>query len=343
MSLQVEVRRGAIVESVHAVHVAVVNADGELLAAAGDPALCTYWRSAAKPVQLLPLLEAGGAERFGLTEAEIALMAASHSGEDVHVRTVANILQKVGCGPEALRCGAHPPLHEPTATRLQRAGEPPTPLHSNCSGKHAGFLALCRLLGADPEAYLDPDHPVQQRVRQAVGLVTGVPEERLVIGVDGCGVPTFGLPLMAMARAYARLADPSALPARWGSAARRVTAAMRQHPEMVGGSDRFDTELMRAAGDRLFCKGGAEGVHCIGLVAAAGKLKAGTGIACKVADGSGRAVAPAVSRVLRDLGILGPAEWERLKQRAQPPVKNHSGRCVGEIAATPFVGREGPR
>lgn len=319
--IEVHVYRGAQVESVHLVDAAVVDAQGKLVASAGDPGRVTYWRSAAKPFQLLPLVEAGGVERFGLDARDLAVACASHGGEPVHVEQVRHFLAAAGLDEASLQCGAHPPLHEPSARALLARGEAPRPIHNNCSGKHAALLALARLFGAGTGGYLEQDHPVQRRVLEAVAAATGTPAARIAVAVDGCGAPVFALELAAMARAYARLAA-----AGEESPLGRIRRAMVEHPYLVAGADRLSTELMEVLRPRLVAKSGAEGVFCAGLV------DSGIGIAVKVRDGAQRAAGPALLAVLEAAAVLAGAR-ERLAHHLRPDVRNHAGRVTGYVAA----------
>lgn len=205
----VHVTRGALVECVHRGHLAVADASGRLVRAAGEPQYVTYARSSAKPLQAVPVVASGAADRFGLTAPELALLCASHSGEPMHVQAVLRMLAKIGEDESALRCGAHPPYHKPSAAAIRQAGAAPTPVHNNCSGKHTGMLALAKQLGAPTDGYMRPDHPVQQAMLRAVAAFAGVSPEDVVLGTDGCGVPVFGLPLASLAAAYARLGAPN--------------------------------------------------------------------------------------------------------------------------------------
>lgn len=318
----VEVVRGSLVESRHRVHAAVVDAEGRLRAYAGSPELVTFFRSAAKPFQALPLVEDGAGERFGLTDEEIALISGSHSGSPAHTRVVESILAKVGVDAEALACGPHPPFHTPTRRELREAGLEPVRLHNSCSGKHAGMVALARARGWDPEGYERPEHPVQRRILSEVARWAGVPVEAVALGNDGCGVVTFGLPLRAMARAYASLAAA----ARRGEAApARVAGAMTRHPEMVAGEGRLCTELMRRTEGRVLAKVGAEGVYCVGIPGAE------LGIALKVEDGTLRAVAPAVLGVLGELELISEDDLGAMHSLAYPEVANTCGDVVGQL------------
>ena len=302
-----EVTRGEIVESVHFGAVAVVNTAGELIASCGLAESVVYLRSTAKPFQVLPLIEAGGVEHFRFTLAEVALMCASHSGTDAHAATAASIQSKANVGELDLMCGVHPPMDEATARRLQEAGQQPLPNRHNCSGKHSGMLALAQLKGWPVEQYIDPIHPVQQEILQAVAEMCDYPMEEIELGIDGCSAPNFALPLQAAARGLARLCDPADLPEPRARACRTIVQAMSSHPEMVAGPGRFDTRLMQVAAGRLIAKGGAEGYYGIGLLPdALGSGSPALGVTIKIADGDpqGRARAGVVLDVLRQLGAL---------------------------------------
>jgi L-asparaginase II len=324
--MRVDEIRGALVESRHEVHVAVVDARGRLVAAAGDPELVTYWRSAAKPFQALPLVEDGAVARFAITRAELALVCASHSSEPAQVAIVRDLLAKIGCAERDLLCGPHPPLADAVARDYATRGVRLTAVHSNCSGKHAGMLALARHHGWPTAFYTRREHPVQQRCLAAVSRWSGVPAARIVTGVDGCGVVCFGLPLRHMAWAYARLAAAGARTAPGDAApgdresAAQVVAAMLRHPELVAGAGRPCTEMMRAHPGRVVAKVGADGVYCALLV------REGLGVALKVADGHGVAAALAMAAVLEELGLR-----PRPPTLAARPLVNTRGETVGEV------------
>lgn len=324
----VEVWRDGLAEACHRGHVAVVDARGRLVARVGDPGHVTFWRSAAKPFQAAAVVAAGAADRFGLDEAALAVLCASHNGEEAHLETVRRLLARAGLGEGDLRCGVHPPAGEAARAALLRAGTEPGPLHNNCSGKHAGMLLLARHRGWPVEGYTDRDHPVQRAMRETVAAVAGVAPAEVALGVDGCGVPTFGLPLRHLALAFARLARPHGAPglgAELRAALERVGRAMARHPFLVAGSGRFCTDLMRVTGGRLLGKVGAEGVYG---VAASDR---GWGLAVKVEDGASRGLYPAVVRALALLGLLSPAEAEALAAHARPALRNHRGEAVGEV------------
>jgi L-asparaginase II len=324
--------RGDRVESVHRGSVAVVDEDGRLIAGAGAPRGGIYLRSAAKPFQAMPLLEAGGDKAFHLGRDEIALLCASHGGEPRHVRVAARILDRGGFSTADLACGADMPMHEPSARALIAAGKRPTALHNNCSGKHAGLLLACRLYGFPPAGYWKPRHPLQRLIRKRLGDFSGVPVARVGFAVDGCSLPVFHLPLSRLAFAYARLVAAS----RPGEAPdpsvrRRLCDAMWDSPGMVAGRGRFTTEFLEAGRGRWIGKEGAEGVYAIGLAPRKGEKA--LGIAFKLEDGSTRARDAVALDILKRLGRL-PASARRLLSRHLAPVlHNVRGLTVGAIEA----------
>lgn len=310
----VEVVRGDAVESRHRGAAVVVDAAGDVEMAWGDSGCPVFPRSAVKPLQALPLIESGAADHFGLGDGEIALACASHAGESEHVRRVEAWLTRIGLTMDDLECGAHPPSNPDAAHALVRAGLAPCPLHNNCSGKHAGFLTTAVHIGAPTKGYIGRDHPVQQAVAEALGRMCGLDMRDMVWAVDGCGIPTFAIPLWATAAGMARLAADE------GGAARRIRAAMAANPYLVAGSGRLCTEIMRAQ-PGLLLKGGAEGVYTAMVP------DRGLGVALKIDDGAGRAAEVAVLAVLDRLGLLQPTP------RLNPPVVDVAGKVVGEIRA----------
>jgi len=320
----VEVTRGDMVESRHRGACAVVDARGKVLFATGDIAQPVYGRSALKPLQALPLIESGAAEHFALGPREIALACGSHRGEPMHVDAVAAWLARLGLGADALECGAHPPLGAAAAQALARAGEAPSALHNNCSGKHAGFLATARHRGEPVRGYVAAEHPVQRRVLAALAEMTGADLAAAPCGIDGCGIPVVGLPLRAIARGMARLADPVGLAPARAAAALRIVAAMSTEPLMVAGTGSF-TSMIMAAAPPLCLKPGAEGVFCAALPGE------GLGVALKIADGAGRAAEVAIGAILVRLGVLDQARQQQLGVLLRPSVTNVAGRVVGEI------------
>ncbi len=321
----VTVTRCSLVESVHRGHIAVVDDGGRLLRSAGDPRCATYARSSAKLLQAIPVVASGAASRFRLDAPEIALLCASHSGEERHVEAVFRILRKLGLEEDALQCGAHPPYHKPSADALRRAGESPRASHNNCSGKHAGMLTLAKHLGATLHDYKLPEHPVQQAMLAAYAAFAGVPAADVTLGVDGCGVPVYGAPLSALALAYARLAAPFDDGSPDADARRTVVEAVRSHPEMLAGEGRYDTALIRATNGRVIGKMGAEGVF------AAAVPGEGLGFALKIEDGSQRALYPAVTEALLQLGWIDAAAERALAEFHKPAIRNWSGDVVGAV------------
>ncbi len=332
------VRRGGRVESVHRGSVAVVSGDGRLLAALGDPSEEIFLRSSAKPVQLVPFLAAGGEKRFGLSTEEIALAAASHGGETFHTEAAARMLARGGFTPADLHCGAHPPMHEESARALAFRGETTGPLHNNCSGKHAAMLLACRLFGEDAKTYWRPGHPLQRRILSTLSLLSGVPAVRIGLAVDGCSVPVFRIPLERLALLYARLVGGKLRgeSARAGAARGRIVGAMTGAPQMVAGTGRFTTNLMRAYSGKLLAKEGAEGVYAIGVsrdLAGARAVSGGStvGIAVKIEDGAERGRDAVTVEVLRQLGLASGARLAALRAFARRPVKNVCGDVVGDM------------
>ena len=253
--------RGETIESIHRGHLIVLDGDGREIARIGNPETVTFFRSSAKPFQAIPLITSGAAERFGFLENEIALACASHSGEPAHVEIAERMLRKIGLSEADLRCGAHTPFNEQRAEEMIRAGEKPTQLHNNCSGKHAAMLALARHIGADTKTYELLENPVQQRILEAVAVFTGTAPDEIKIGIDGCAAPNYALTLAGMARSFAKLVrPPDDLGPELREACRRIVTAMLRYPELIGGTERLDTLLMEAARGQLVSKIGADGV-----------------------------------------------------------------------------------
>ncbi len=331
----VEVWRGPIIESLHRGHLIAVDGEGKTITELGDPATVTFIRSSGKPFQAIPLVASGAADRFGLSEKEIAIACGSHSGEPIHVETTSSILRKIGLDSSALKCGVHEPFSAEVARDLVKHRQQPNVLQNNCSGKHAGMLALAKHLGAPTESYDSPENPVQQQILRAVSEFSEIPQQEIAIGIDGCCVPVFGLSVRAMALMYARFVQP---PARFNlnvrNACRRILHAMITYPEMVGGTkDRLDTELIRAAEGRLISKIGAEGVYTVGVLPG-DEWPTGIGFALKMEDGDDkRARPPAVIEALRQLRVLRETEISSLAAYAPTPITNRLGQRVGEARA----------
>ena len=327
--LEVVVRRGSIAESRHRLQCAVVDAEGVLVSGSEEPGTVTTFRSAAKPFQMLPLVERGHADRWGFDDEQIAVMAASHTGSRYHLELVSGILERIGLSPAHLVCGYHDPDDSESREDLFRRSVPRSALYNNCSGKHAGLLALAISEGWPVEGYHRPEHPVQQLMRATVAEVCGVAPETLGTAIDGCSLVVFAAPLSVMARGFARLA--SAMRCHDGDARTqalgRIGRAMTAHPLAVEGEGRTSTALMRATGGRLVAKGGAEGLQLVGWT------ERGLGLAVKCEDGAARAVGPAVVGVLEQLGALSVPELALLEQVRSPVVKNAAGLDVGTIEA----------
>lgn len=318
----VELTRGGQLESAHYGNAVFMDSEGRVLAKAGDEAKSTYWRSSAKPVQAFLPITTGAVDHFGITGRELAVICSSHFGEDMHVEAVRSILAKAGIPESAVSTGTHLPFDKASAEALIRASKAPTPLHHNCSGKHAGMLITCKHMGWPMEDYHLPGHPVQMAAHEIVSELSSIPKDEIPIGVEGCSVSSFYLPLWAMAYIYAKLADPDKLPEKYREASRRVTSAMMSNPEMVAGTYGFASLLMKAYKGRIFAKNGAEGVFCLGI---AGK---GVGFAMKVDDGSDRAYHTAVTSALRQYGMMPD---EGVVMNPVKVVKNNKGDAVGEI------------
>ena len=309
------VMRGALVESVHRGRLVVCDPGGDVLEAVGDPAAYVYLRSSAKAFQALPLLLSGTADAFGLTDRELAVACASHNAEEPHLAAVRSILKKASLSEGDLQSGAHPPMYGPEAAKLARSGEEPHPIHSNCSGKHAGMLAVCVHEGYETVTYRDPGHPLQRSILGLIAQVCGLREDEVLVAGDNCGVPAFALPLRSFATGLARVATGEELSDELAGAALRIGDAMRAHPFMVAGTGRFDTRLMERT--ELLVKGGAE------AVLAAGSPE-GWGLALKISDGSERAVRPAALAALEGRGVEVEDEDYTLR--------GLHGETVGEIS-----------
>jgi L-asparaginase II len=308
------------VESVHFGAAAVVDAGGNLLAWYGDPQTVTYLRSSAKPFQAMPFFERGGQTHYQLSLREVALVCASHSGTDEHVRVVKSIQGKAGVSESDLLCGTHPVYDEATAETLRNLGEKPTPNRHNCSGKHTGMLAYARMEKLPIENYIDPEHPIQQTILATFAEMCNLPREKVAVGTDGCSAPNFGVPLYNAALGFARLCDPQVgqvLPPKRVEACQLITAAMTSNPDMIGGPGRFDTLLMQAFQGKVLAKAGAEAFQAMGLMP--GVLRPGSpgiGIAFKISDGdsTGRARKAIGMEILRQLGLFSASEMETLAE-----------------------------
>jgi L-asparaginase II len=336
MISSVDAVRGGIVESRHRVVAAVVDADGKLVAWTGGPELVTYWRSCAKLVQVLPLLDDGAAGALGITDEEVALACASHNGEPRHVAVARGMLEKAGCTEQDLACGPHPSLSPAVARAMAERGEKPGKIHSNCSGKHAAMLALAHYRGWPKDGYRLPAHPVQRRLLREVARWTDVPEEKIGQGTDGCGVVSYAMPLRNMALAYARLgvggrvsgvedALPHTLTPTPYTPSARVMRAIRAEPFLVAGTGRLCTEIIASSSGRVIAKVGADGVYCATIP------EARLGLAMKVEDGDMDSARPALLGLLE---ILAPGAVHVGDAFRSPAIRNTLGEDVGHLVAS---------
>lgn len=329
-SILVEVTRGEVVESQHRGHLVVLDGDGKELFCLGDKKRVTFMRSSAKPFQVLPFLRSGGAEKFGFLDSEIAIACASHSGEPIHVETVKSMLKKIKMDESYLKCGTHLPFNEKIAEKMIRNNEKPTPIHNNCSGKHAAMLAFAKHLNTNPSDYIQIESPVQQEILRIISVFAETEESDIKIGIDGCSAPNFALSIEAMAKAMAKLILPRDFDENLREACRRVVTAMISYPEIVGGTERLDTMIIEAGKRIVLSKIGAEGVWLCGVLPSQ-KWKKGLAIALKIEDGDDkRARVVACIELLRQLGIF---ESETLKAYSPLPVKNRNGKIVGQVRA----------
>ena len=326
--------RGGIVESAHRGAWAVVDADGTLHSSAGDIDHPIFPRSAVKVLQALPLVESGAAERYGLTDAQLALACASHGGEPAHTTGAAAMLAQAGVDVQALECGAHWPYRDVTQREMAARGETPTALHNNCSGKHSGFVCLgCHMAGSGDargflRGYVQPQHPVMREVTAALQASTGYDLADAAVGTDGCSIPTYAIPLRHLALAFARVATGQGLRPGHAAAARRLRAAVAAAPFMVAGTGRFDTRVMERLGARVFCKVGAEGVYCAALP------EAGLGVAIKMDDGNtARGCEVVMAALIARLVRLDDAEQGFIAGLADVQLQNWNGIAVGRLAA----------
>ncbi len=334
----VEATRGNGIESTHRGAVAIVDADGGVVASLGDIERSIFPRSAVKVLQALPLIASGAADRLGLSDDELAIACASHTGEPSHVRTVAAMLAKAGLDADALECGAHWPSLDTAARGLAALGHTPTALHNNCSGKHAGFMCLaCALHGGSGlrnhvRGYVQAEHPLMREVAAALQACTGTDLARAPRGIDGCSIPTWAIPLRHLALAFARVGTGIGLGADHARAASRLRAAVAGAPFMVAGTDRFDTRVMERLGARVFCKVGAEGVYCAALP------EPGLGVAIKIDDGNtARACEVAMAAVIEGHVRLGEADAVFMRSLSAVTLRNWNGIEVARLDATPAL------
>jgi L-asparaginase II len=324
----VEVTRGSLVESRHRGAIAVVDGDGRVVFSAGDIEAAVFPRSACKAMQALPFIESGAADAFGFGARELAIACASHSGEPAHVALVESMLARAGLEPVALECGCHWPFDQHVLIDQVRSGVEPTQLHNNCSGKHAGFVCTAAHLGIDPKGYIGYDHAIQREARAVMQSLTGTALGHDVCGTDGCGIPTYAVPLNRLAHGFAKMVTGTGLETSRATASRRLIDACMAEPFYVAGTKRACTRLMESAPGRIFAKTGAEGVFCAVLP------DLGLAVALKCDDGTTRAaeamVAATLARLLRDDAELSA----RLMALANRTLTNWNGTEVGAIRVT---------
>ncbi len=326
-----EVIRGETVESVHRGHLVILDGEGETLFEIGKPETVTFFRSAAKALQVIPCITSGAAENFGFGEREIALACASHSGEKMHTTLAAEMLEKAGLSEKNLKCGAHLPFNEAVADEMIRREEKPTQIHNNCSGKHAAMLAFAKFINADIATYEHTENPIQQKILEMVALFTETPVDEIKIATDGCAAPNFAVSVKAMARSFTRLVNPPEnFDEKIKTACKKIVEAKTKFPELVGGTERLDTLLMLAGRGKFISKIGAEGVWLCGVLPNE-KFPRGLGIALKIEDGDDKRARAVVSvSVLRQLGIF---EKDTLENYSPMPIKNRRGDTVGKVRA----------
>ncbi|OZM56970.1 L-asparaginase [Lottiidibacillus patelloidae] len=328
MTKPIQMFRGDYLESAHDIHVAVVDNTGKLLYSYGDPNRLTFPRSSMKPFQTVPVIETGTARKYQFGAKELALFCASHAGEDYHRRAVLEVLKKVDLKESDLQCGYHIPFHHASYVELLKSGKDLSERYSNCSGKHSGMLATVVHMKEDIETYRLPEHPVQKRILQSISDICNVDMEKIELSVDGCGVPVHRVPLYNAALGYAKLVKPEGtVSSKRAQSLKTIRDAMMQLPEMVAGTDRFDTDVMRSSKGNIVSKVGAEAVQCVGV------LDRGIGIAVKIEDGSQRAETVAMMEVLKQLGIGDETFYAKMRNYTLAPVLNMRKEKIGVVKA----------
>ncbi len=321
----IERTRGNIVESIHRGDVAVVNRKGELLCKTGDAGKYTFMRSAAKPVQAMNVILSGAAEKFDFNDAELAIMCGSHYAEKMHVKTVQSILKKIGLDKKTIQSGSKKPLSSKVAFEYMWEKKEDDVLFNDCSGKHAGMLAVCLQKGYSITHYTEPSHPLQREILRIISHITGYEQDKISIGIDGCSVPVHALPLYNMAFGYARLAHPEGIGEGMEDAASNIFSAMNHEPFMVSGTNGFCTDLIRHTNGKLIGKIGAEGIYCVGLKEQA------IGVAVKIEDGSMNVLPPVVMYILKELDVLAKSELKKLESYCTLNNYNDVNKVVGKI------------
>lgn len=327
MSIEIlHYKRGNHIENIHRGDAVLVDSKGNLLKQLGNGKLNMFWRSAAKPFQLLEFVKLGGDLKFNITEEELAILVSSHSGEEIHTQTVEKILEKIDLNLEYLDCGSARPMSGKAFKDLVKLSKRPNPLHNPCSGKHTAILALCKFLNINPEEYTKPDHQVEKIIYNIVSMATEMENGQIEIGIDGCGVPVFYLPIDKMAYAYARLAD--AENGNWGEytgAAIKIRNAMMKYPQMVSGTGRIDKAVTEITKGRIIAKIGSDAVYCLA------DTQKKVALTFKIEDGSYGAVTPTVIFMLYEFDLITDDEYKKLLELYPPVLKNHRGDIIGEI------------
>lgn len=323
----VKVYRGKTVESVHFGSVAVVDSKGKLIYYLGDPYFVTYLRSSAKPFQAIPVITSGAEKEFGLFQKEIAIISGSHNGQKIHTDIVKSILKKIGLSERYLQCGTHIP-HYYTANNIKPPKDKKfTQIHHNCSGKHAGILALCVYYGWDLKSYLNEKHPAQKLILKYISEICEYPKKKIKLGVDGCGVPVHSMPLYNMALGFANLVNFKSNDKKISFAYKLIVDSMKKYPQIVSGVGRLDFALAKASNNVILAKAGGEALNCSGV------LTKGLGIAVKISDGTRRAIAPALIQALKEMKLLNKTQIQKLKNFAHPQIRNFRGDKIGYIKA----------
>ncbi|MCL1992340.1 MAG: asparaginase [Spirochaetes bacterium] len=327
MALIAKKYHGEIVDLHHYGHIAVADTQGKILWQLGDPQRVVFSRSSAKPMQAVPVAESGALDEYGITEKELAVMCASHYAEDIHTEAVFSILKKAGLDESRLQCGTHYPLASYMKNKFIVGGIKPSEVHNNCSGKHSGMLIATKMRSENLSDYYLPAHPHQMRITQAIAQICDYPAEQIVIGSDGCGVPVHAMPMYKFAQGYAKMSRPQTLGEGREKTVRRITQAMTDNAQMLGGTGDFTTALTQAFGGRLFCKGGASGFFAIGL-----KDK-GIGIAVKMEDGSSDIIPLAVLQTLVQMGEITKSEAQGLAGFNESVSLNRKKEVIGKTVA----------
>lgn len=321
----VNVSREPVIENIHRGDIVVVDGEGKTIAYLGDPDKFTYMRSAAKPFQACAVVESGAIDYFGLTERELAVMCGSHYGEEFHVMAVLSILFKIGLDERYLKCGPSYSLNEKVTMEYVKKGIEKKSVFHNCSGKHSGMLAMAMKEEFDVHTYMNAENPVQQRILELIADFTEMDKEKIQIGIDGCGVPVHAMPISNMAKAYMKLANLSHVEKNHVAAARKVAMVMTGYPEMIAGTNAFDSELMRVTRGKLVAKLGADGVYCVGAA------RSDIGMAIKIEDGNVKVLSSVVLETLKQLELISSEELDELKHFYIKDIKNSQGDKIGEI------------